>query len=65
MIQVGASFSTGRVAYKHDTRETISPNVSKGLMGDDIILEDNLKGESIEDYTNKIMQPYIDEYNQK
>lgn len=65
MIQVGASFSTGRVAYKHDTRETISPNVTKDLIGDDIVLEDNLMGESIEDYTNKVMQPYIDEYNNK
>lgn len=64
-MEVGVSFSTGRVAYKHDIRDTISPNVNKDLINDDLILEDNLHGKSIEEYTNEKFQPYIDEYNLK
>ena len=62
---IAASFSTGKAAYKHDIRQTLKKNVSAELSKDNVILMDNLQGQTIEAVINKKMQPYIDEYNQK
>lgn len=64
-MQIGASFSVGRVAYKHDMRETLKENVDQSRMQDNVVLIDRLQGRSIEEYTNERMQPVIDEYNAK
>lgn len=63
--EVAASISIGRVAAKHDMRESIARNVSPGLSKDNVVITDNLHGMGIEEYVNKMMQPYIDEYNAK
>lgn len=64
-MKIGASFSTGRVAYAHDLRITHTNNVDTELSKDNVTLVDNLQGKSIEEYTNERMQPVIDQYNAK
>ena len=62
-IEVAASTSLGRTAYGHDIRDTRTFNVNPELSKDNITLIDNLNGKTVEEYTNEMMQPIIDEYN--
>lgn len=65
-MKIAVSFSTGRLAPKHDFRKGMIPeNVERERIKDNVILIDNLKGKTIEDFTNEEMKPYIDEYNKK
>ncbi|MBR3823581.1 MAG: plasmid recombination protein [Lachnospiraceae bacterium] len=73
MAKMAGSFSVGRVALKHDLRITQTKNVDKSLMSDNEVLENNLvektgeetAEELIEKTINEMMQPHIDDYNQK
>lgn len=65
---LAASMSLGRVAPRHNLnnnyRMTLN-NVNQKLTKDNIVYIDNLKGRTIEEYTNDVMQQFIDEYNAK
>ncbi len=67
MSVLAGSMSRGKVARIHDLRigEELPANVDPTLVKDNVIFIDELKGRTIEQYTNDIMQPYIDEYNAK
>lgn len=63
---IGNGMSLGRLAPKHDidiNQRRQLKNVDINRIKDNVILIDELQGRTIEDYTNLIMQPYIDEYN--
>ena len=66
-MQVAGSMSVGRLAPSHtlgrDGIRELSKNVTPELTKDNVILVDQLKGRSIEQYTNDRFQPVIDEYN--
>ena len=64
-MKIAASCSMGRPAYLHDIRETSTQNVTKELSGKNKILIDELKGRTVDQYLNELMQPAIDEYNAK
>lgn len=68
-MKVAASMSVGRLAPKHtlniDGIRKLSKNVNQKLIKDNVVLRDNLHGRTIEEYTNDIFQPYIDQYNSK
>ncbi len=59
--------SVGRIATKHtlgiDGIRQLSKNVDPNLTRDNVILADELRGRTIEEYTNDTFQPAIDEYN--
>jgi hypothetical protein len=64
-MKIGAGFSTGRIAYNHNMRiGTLSQNVDPERVKDNIIFVDKLKGRTIEEFINKGMQKWIDEYNE-
>ena len=65
MIEVGASTSMGRPAYFHDLRITHTNNVDVNLSKDNVILIDSLKGKDLDTFLNELLQPYVDEYNDK
>lgn len=69
MIEVACSCSVGREAEYHslnmDNMRSQARNVDQSLIRDNVILEDRLKGRSIEKYTNDTFQPVIDEYNER
>ena len=69
MQKIAGSMSVGHLAPKHtlglDGVREQARNVSPELTKDNVILRDELKGKSIEDYTNERFQPVIDEYNKK
>lgn len=63
---IGNGMSLGRLAPKHDidiNQRRQLKNVDINRIKDNVILIDELQGRTIEDYTNLIMQPHIDEYN--
>lgn len=63
---IGNGMSLGRLAPKHDidiNQRRQLKNVDINRIKDNVILIDELQGRTIEEYTNLIMQPYIDEYN--
>ena len=63
-MEIGAGFSVGRVAYYHDMRIGKLPkNIDPSRIKDDIILVDNLKGKTIEQFVDQGMQKWIDDYN--
>lgn len=62
--EMAASFSLGKVAYWHDMMRE-SDNIDRRLSGDNVVLADELKGQSIEAYTNEKFKHVIDEYNAK
>ena len=73
-MQVAASMSVGRLAPKHslniDGIRAISKNVAPKLIRDDVVIIDRLRGQNgkhmtIEEYTDRHFQPYIDQYNLK
>lgn len=73
-MKIAASMSVGRVAPKHslniDNIRVISKNVTPKLIRDDVVLIDRLRGHdgkymTIEEYTDRHFQPYIDQYNAK
>lgn len=65
--KMGASFSTGKLARVHTLRlsEKLPDNIDKDRVKDNVILVDELKGRTIEEYTNDEMQIYIDEHNKQ
>ena len=64
MKEIAVGFSTGKIAPKHDFRMgEIPQNINKSRIKDNVLLVDNLKGRTIEEFTNDEMQIYIDEYN--
>ena len=66
MKEIGCSFSTGHISPKHNFRTGVIPNnVDKNRIKDNVVLIDNLKGRTIEDFTNDEMKPYIQKYNEK
>ena len=63
-MEIGAGFSLGRVAYNHDMRiGKLSNNIDPSRTKDNIVLVDNLKGKTIEEFIDAGMQKWIDEYN--
>ena len=63
---IAGSISMDKPAPRHDFRiGQIPNNVDPNLIRNNIVLVDNLKGQTIKEYTNKKMQKYIDEYNEK
>ena len=68
-MQIAGSMSVGHLAPKHtlglDGVREQARNVSPELTKDNVILRDELRGRSIEEYTNERFQPVIDEYNAK
>ena len=73
-MQVAASMSVGRLAPKHslniDGIRAIYKNVAPKLIRDDVVIIDRLRGQNgkhmtIEEYTDRHFQPYIDQYNLK
>ena len=73
-MKIAASFSMGRLAPKHnlniDGIRGLSPNVTAQLIKDDIVIIDNLRTgsgtyQTIDEYTDRKLQPYIDQYNAK
>lgn len=65
-MEIRTSFSRGAVAIEHDLKDDkrkLSKNVSSELTKDNVVLINELKDYSINEYINKIMQPVIDEYN--
>lgn len=73
-MKIAASFSMGRLAPKHDLNihgsRAMSPNVTPNLIKNDVILVDHLRThtgayQSIDEYTDNKLQPYIDQYNAK
>ena len=68
-MKIAGSMSVGRIATKHtlaiDGVRRLSRNVDSSLTKDNEILVDELNGKTIEEYTNEIFQPVIDEYNAK
>ena len=64
-MELAASFSTGKPAYGHDVKNRTKKNIDQRLSKDNIILKDVLQGKSIEKYTDELMQPVIDKYNEK
>lgn len=65
MEKIAASNSMGRPAYLHDLRKTISPNVNTDLSKDNVLLVDELQGRTVEEYLDELLQPAINEYNEK
>ena len=68
-MQVAGSMSVGRLAPMHtlgkkNVRE-LSKNVTPELIKDNVILVDELREKTIEEYTNDHFQPIIDQYNEK
>lgn len=59
------SMSRGRTAIEHDLRIYSPANVDASLTKYNVVLVDELKGRTLEEYTNEQMKPYIDEYNSK
>lgn len=68
-MKIAGSMSVGRIATKHtlgiDGIRQLSKNVDPNLTRDNVILADELRGRTIEEYTNETFQPAIDEYNAK
>lgn len=64
-MNLSASFSTGKAAYRHDIKDRTKKNIDQSLSKDNVILKDVLQGKSIERYTDELMQPVIDKYNEK
>ena len=73
-MKIAASFSMGRLAPKHnlniDGIRGLSPNVTAQLIKDDIVIIDNLRTgsgtyQTIDEYTDRKLQPYSDQYNAK
>ena len=64
-MNLSASFSTGKAAYKHDVKDRTKKNIDQSLSKDNVVLKDVLQGKSIERYTDELMQPVIDKYNEK
>ena len=73
-MKIAASMSVCRLAPKHslniDGIRAISKNVAPKLIRDDVVIIDRLRGQNgkhmtIEEYTDRHFQPYIDQYNLK
>ena len=66
-LKIAGSMSVGHLAPKHtlglDKVRQQAKNVTISLTKDNVTLRDELKGRSIEEYTNDRFQPVIDEYN--
>lgn len=62
-MEIGYSISAGRPAYDHVVRNTISPNVDKSAIQDDVVLVDEVQGRNVREYLDELLQPAIDEYN--
>ncbi len=65
-MYISGSISVGRVAYKHDTRQTRTKNVDPNLTKYNVELVNKLAkyDGDIEAFVNKRMQPVIDRYNE-
>lgn len=66
MIEISGSMSVGRVAYKHDTRETRTKSVEPELSQHNVELVNKLAkyDGNIETFINERMQPVINRYNE-
>lgn len=66
-MKVTYSLSFGDVNLQHCRRTETKPkeNIDSSLTPENVCLIDETKGLSIKDYTNKMMQPYIDAFNAK
>ena len=61
---IANGFSKGRYAYPHDVRKGEVPNnVDSRLTPNNVVLIDEIQGRTLEDYTNMILAPTIEEYN--
>jgi hypothetical protein len=66
MYEIGVGMSVGRIAYWHNMRSREIPNnVDPSRIKDNVTIIDNLKGRTIDDYTNETMQEVVDRYNAK
>lgn len=65
MEAIAASNSLGRAAYFHDMRLSFTNNITRELSRDNVVLVDELKGRSVDEYLDELLQPAIDEYNSK
>ena len=65
MEAIAASNSMGRPAYFHDMRLSFTNNITRELSRDNVVLVDELKGRSVDEYLDELLQPAIDEYNAK
>ena len=65
MDKIAASNSMGRPAYFHDMRLSFTNNITRDLSKDNVVLVDELKGKSVDEYLDELLQPAIDEYNNK
>ena len=63
--KIGASCSKGHLALKHNRRESHTENVEITLSEDNVMLIDETKGTTIEEYVNDLMKDVVDEYNAK
>ena len=63
-MMIANGFSKGRYAYSHDIRKGELPNnIDSRLTPNNVVLIDEIQGRTLEQYTNDIMQPFIDAYN--
>ena len=65
MDKVAASNSLGRSAYYHDMRITFTDNITRALSRDNVVLVDELKGRSVDEYLDELLEPAVTEYNEK
>ncbi len=64
MKELAGGFSMGRVAYWHDIRKGELPkNIDPRLTKLNVVLVDNIKGRTVEQFTNDEFQQTIDDYN--
>lgn len=65
-MELANGFSLGRVAYWHDVdkkQRAKLNNVDPRLTKLNVVLVDNIKGRTIEQFTNDEFQPIVDDYN--